>query len=341
MHKIIEEDFNLIYSHTKSIWDKFKCKTLFITGATGFFGKCILQTIICANKQYNLQIKIIALSRSPQKFHSQFPEFKNEMISWINGDVKNFEFPTSPVDFIIHAATDVNPDLENDKSLKLYNDIVIGTRHVLDLGKIKNTSAILYISSGAVYGKQPHSISNIPESYNNIINKEDEVSSYSEGKRDAEMHCQIYNELHHLNIKIARCFSFVGPYLPLNSNFAIGNFINDAIHKKPININGDGTPFRTYLYTADLVIWLLKILIYGKSNYPYNVGSDQPINIENLAILINKVSRNNVKINIARTKKEMPPSRYVPSIDRARSELNLNVYTTLNDAILRTIKFNS
>lgn len=341
MHTVIKEDFRFVYSHTKTSWDKIQHKTILITGATGFFGKCILQNFICANNEHLLNINIIALSRNPEKFILQNPEFKHDCISWIKGDVKSFEFPAQHIDFIIHAATDVNTHLIINEPLSIYESIVDGTKHILELAKQKNTDAVLYISSGAVYGKQPHNLTHVTEDFIGATNVYDKDASYGEGKRVAEMLCNIYNKQYQVDVKIARCYSFIGPYLPLDGHFAIGNFINDILHNRQIKIQGDGTPQRAYLYTADLMIWLLKILTEGKSCYPYNVGSDEAINLESLAHMISQYSPNNLGVEIAQTKTSSPPTIYVPSIDRAKNELGLNVFTNLKEAIDRTFKFNS
>lgn len=341
MNKIIEEDFDFVYNHTKSLWEKVKNKTILITGATGFFGKSMLQNFICANNEQALNINIIALSRDPQKFINQNSEFNHSFISWIKGDVKYFEFPEQNIDFIIHAATDVNTHLITNEPLSIYESIVDGTKHILELAKQKNTHSVLYISSGAVYGKQPHHLTHISEDYTGATNVYDKDASYGEGKRVAEMLCNIYHKQHQVDVKIARCYSFVGPYLPLDGHFAIGNFINDILHNRQIKIQGDGTPQRAYLYTADLMIWLLKILLDGKSCYPYNVGSDEAINLESLAHMINEYSPNNLGVEIAQAKTSTPPAMYIPSIERAKKELGLNVFTNLKDAIDKTFKFNS
>lgn len=341
MNTVIKEDFRFVYSQTKTSWDKLQHKTILITGATGFFGKFMLQNFICSNNEQALNINIIALSRDPQKFISQNPEFKHDCISWIKGDIKYFEFPEQNIDFIIHAATDVNTHLITNEPLSIYENIVDGTKHILELAKQKNTKSVLYISSGAVYGKQPHHLTHISEDYTGATNVYDKDASYSEGKRVAEMLCNIYYKQHQVDVKIARCYSFVGPYLPLDGHFAIGNFINDILHNRQIKIQGDGTPQRAYLYTADLMIWLLKILTEGKSCYPYNVGSDEAINLESLANMIREYSPNNLSVEIAKAKTSAPPAMYVPSIERAKNELGLKVYTNLKDAIDKTFKFNS
>jgi nucleoside-diphosphate-sugar epimerase len=339
MNKITEEDFRLVHTHTQHLWNKLNGRTIFLTGATGFFGKCILKNLLFANNQLGLNTRIIVLSRNPDQFTKQYPEFKHASIHYIAGDVRNFEFPEGAVDYIIHAATDADTHLIVNEPLNIYDTIVEGTRQILELARLKKTSAVLYVSSGAVYGRQPSSVTHMPEEYTGSPDVYGADAAYGEGKRVAEMLCQIYYKQHNIASKIARCYSFAGTYLPLDRHFAVGNFINDLLNNKQIKVQGDGSPFRAYLYTADLVIWLLRILFEGQVCRPYNVGSDEAIDVESLATLVNSFSEAGHNVQIMQARNGNAPARYVPSVERAKNELGLRVYTPLKDAIDRTIRF--
>ena len=162
-------------------------------------------------------------------------------------------------------------------------------------------------------------------------------SAYGEGKRAAELLCALYHQRHGLETKIARCFAFVGPYLPLDVHFAIGNFIRDAIAGGPIRVQGDGTPHRSYLYAADLAIWLWTILVSGEACRPYNVGSDHSVTIAEVARLVAEVAEHRVAIQIARQPAPGVPQRYVPNTARATKELQLSVRIPLSHGIQKTL----
>jgi dTDP-glucose 4,6-dehydratase len=138
-----------------------------------------------------------------------------------------------------------------------------------------------------------------------------------------------------LNVSIARCFSFVGEFLPLNSGFVIGNFINNILNHEPIKIRSNSNVIRSYMYEDDLVKWLLKILLKANNNCPiYNVGSDHKVNIRKIGLYLAK--KNKLNFEFKSVKKSFNDN-YVPSINKAKKELNLiNNYSTF-DAIIKTI----
>jgi dTDP-glucose 4,6-dehydratase len=135
----------------------------------------------------------------------------------------------------------------------------------------------------------------------------------------------------------ARLFAFVGPYLPLDANYAVGNFIGNVLRNEPVHISGDGTPFRSYLYASDMAIWLWTMLLRGQSHRTYNVGSADAVSIATLAETVVRNTIPDTPVVIAGTPQEgAPPQRYVPSVDRAEQELGLSALVSLADGIRRT-----
>ena len=333
-------DLDHILENTHSLWDEMRGANLFITGGTGFFGKWLLESLLWATERLDMNCRVTVLTRSPDRFKTISPHLYNhQAVSVLRGDIRTFDFPPGTFTHIIHAATESSAKLNAEDPLTMLDTIVEGTRHTLNFAKACGAKKILFTSSGAVYGKQPPEMTHIPEEYTGAPDPLDPKSAYGEGKRVAEHLCALYAD-NNLEIKIARCFAFVGPYLPLDTHFAIGNFIRDAMNGGPIVIKGDGTSYRSYLYAVDLAIWLWTILLRGKSFHPYNVGSEKNSSIEETAQYVARCESRPIDIKIiGKPNPNLSIMRYVPSTARARMELGLEQTVPLTEAIKRTILF--
>ncbi len=240
---------------------------------------------------------------------------------------------------MIHAAADTSVTVSRDNPALVFNVIVEGTKRALEFAKSCGIRQFLLTSSGAVYGKQPEDITHIPEDYPGSPDPASSLSVYGEAKRVAEFLCALYAKEHNIRTKIARGFSFVGPYMDFDGTYAIGNFIRDALKGGPIKVLGDGTPYRSYLYGRDLAEWLWTILLKGKDCYPYNVGSENRISIKALAETVRDVVNKGVEIRVEKKPiHNKPVEQYVPLTKRARSELGLLETVDLKEAIDLTTK---
>jgi nucleoside-diphosphate-sugar epimerase len=347
MHSIIAEDIRRVLLRTQSLWHDMRAASVFVTGATGFFGIWLLETLLAANREFSLGMRIMPLSRDPAAFAKKAPRLAYDpAVTWIPGDVRDFPFPTGTITHVIHAATESTPNLNASAQQAIFDVCVDGTRRVLALAHDKRVARMLFTSSGAVYGRQPPELSHLPEGFAGGPDPLDRHSAYAEGKRAAEFLCGLAasDSVAPVAVSIARCFAFVGPHLPLDLHFAIGNFIRDSLVGGPIRISGDGTPFRSYLYAADLVEWLITILLRGRSGRAYNVGSEAAVSILELAALVADITasiwpdrgRPAVVVGNPPVPGTAPP-RYVPSCRRAHDELLLAAATPLESAIRRTV----
>jgi len=336
----LANDLDHILDHTRELWYELRGQRLFITGGTGFFGCWLLESFIWANEKLNLHAQATLLTRSPDAFRVKAPHLAgNETVALLQGDVRAFDFPSGTFSHIIHASSECNPANAPLPSNLLFQANVQGTTKVLELSQQCSAKKFLFTSSGAVYGKQPPEITHLPEDYTGAPLTTDSASAYGQGKRASEFLCAT-TATSGFEVKIARCFAFVGPYLPLDTNFAIGNFIRDALHRDSPQITGDGTPHRSYLYAADLAIWLWTILFQGKSCRPYNVGSEKDLSIGELAKIVAEIITPGLPIEIAQEHiYNKPIERYVPMVQRAKNELGLQEFITLSDAIQRTARW--
>ena len=341
MKRLPVEDLEYIFKNTQDIWKSFKGKSIFLTGGTGFFGKWLLESFIYVNEKLALNAKITTLTRNPEAFLLEYPFYKEHTntVQFVKGDILTYDFNLDEkFQFIIHAATAASESLNKSNPLLMMDTITIGTRRVLDFALTQPIEGFLFVSSGAIYGKQPFYVSNIQETDSFKIDINNSNAAYSEGKRIAELYCSTYFEKNNLPVKIARCFAFVGPYLPLDTHFAIGNFINNVIKKEDIVIKGDGSTTRSYMYASDLIIAILKILLIGNNNKPYNVGVDKAYSLKEIALMLKKKYRNVVQI--LNMNKDLPKNIYVPNIDALINELEIKQFVQIEEAIQKTIDFN-
>jgi dTDP-glucose 4,6-dehydratase len=306
-------------------------KSLFLTGGTGFFGKWLLAALCHADAQLSLGLRLTVLSRDPGKFLALHPEAAAlDSLRFQPGDATDFPLTEARYDCILHAATDTLGIATAAQEEARARAIVDGTQRVLELARQCGAKRLLYVSSGGVYGAAAGKSTGASED-----DAPSPQTPYARAKLEAEDLC----EKSGLDFTAARAFAFLGPHLALDAHYAAGNFLRDAQLGRPILVRGDGTALRSYLHPADLVVWLLRILLRGRRARAYNVGSDEAVSTAQLARRIAGAVRPPLEVIIQSLQPQGPQNIYLPDIRRARSELNLDVAIPLDDAIVRTLAF--
>jgi nucleoside-diphosphate-sugar epimerase len=336
-------DLDLILQHTAPLWDAARRRRIFLTGGTGFFGCWLVESFTHINRALHLDAQLVVLTRNPAAFAQKCPHLAGDPAVILHaGDIRSFDFPARAFDFVIHAATATDARLIDADPLDAFSTIVAGTERVLAFTAARGVTRFLLTSSGAVCGKQPPDLTHVPETYLGGPDPLTPASVYAGGKRAAELLCALHAQKSGIACAIARCWAFCGPHLPLDQHFAIGNFIGDVLAGRSIRIQGDGTPRRSYLYAADLAIWLWTMLFRAPSLVPINVGSDDDVSILELAQTVARVLRPETEIHVAGTPDPgAAPLRYVPSVDRARDLLGLAPTVSLEESIRRTAAWHS
>lgn len=326
-------------------WEHLRNARLFITGGTGYIGRWLLETLVRANDLHDLNLSAMVLTRSSHAFLLTAPELAHcKCLRFHEGDVRSFDFPQGRVTHVIHgAATAAAATFHKlEDPLTKFETTFDGARRTLDFAVARGVPRVLMLGSGSFYGPMAVGQTAYREDYALAPSLANMESAMGHAKRSAEFLAACYGQRHGISISTARCFTFVGPHLPLDIHYAIGNFVRDALWSDAITVAGDGTPVRSYLYMGDLIVWLITLLLTGQAERAYNVGSDRAISIGDLARLVA------MRISPEKEVRVLTPyssggctNNYVPDIARARNELGLDVWTSLEKAIDRTAAFAS
>lgn len=319
---------------------------VFLTGGTGFFGTWLVESALHANRMQSLGLKLVLLTRDPARWAALNPHLANDpAVVAVRGDVTQFSAASWPqnlgtFDYLIHAAYDSGKTLGIVSDVLTLETLIDGTRNILQFAQHSCIKRFLLVSSGAIYGPQSASVVALQEDAHFGPNPLTRGAVYGEGKRAAETLTAVYGQASGFETVVARAFAFVGPHLPIDAHFAVGNFLRDLIQGKEIVVQGDGTPLRSYLYAADMAVWLWRILLRGQSGRAYNVGSGEAISISSLAHMIANLPANPVSVQIMKkSNPTIPTARYIPDVTRAAQELDLRVRISLKDSLSRTLSY--
>lgn len=200
---------------------------VFITGGTGFVGTWLVSALHQADLLLALNLDVTVLTRNPDRYHEQEPVLA-DWVTLVQGDIAAVP-RIGTFDAAIHAATPASAALIDNEPERMRTTIVEGMRSVIAALESSGSIPFLFTSSGAVYGPQPSGLAQIPEAFIPDTNHVSSSNAYTLGKREAEAIAQDATTGGGPSLRLARLFAFVGPYLPLDQHFAVGNFIADAL----------------------------------------------------------------------------------------------------------------
>ena len=304
-------------------------KKILVTGGAGFLGSHLCKylldqgnEVICADNFY---------TGSKDNIHSILPNPKFELIR------HDITFPLYlEVDEIYNLACPASPVHYQYDPVQTTKTSVHGAINMLGLAK-RVGAKIFQASTSEVYGDPI--IHPQVESYWGNVNPIGIRSCYDEGKRCAETLFFDYYRQHHLNIKVARIFNTYGPNMQLDDGRVVSNFIVQALKNKNITIYGDGQQTRSFCFVDDL-IFAFNLFMNSEEDFtgPINIGNPKEFTIEELALLVIKLTKSKSKI----INKPLPmddPVRRQPDITQIKERLGWKPKIELEEGLIKTIDY--
>lgn len=303
--------------------------TILITGCCGFIGSHLCDFYLSKNYKVIGLDNLLTGSIENIKHHRNNPLF-----NFLEHDVCNQINISDKINFILHFASTASPDDYLKYPIKTLQIGSIGTENILKLG-VKNNSTVLVASTSEIYGdplEHPQS-----ESYFGNVNPIGPRGVYDEAKRYLEALTMAYKNKKQLNIRIARVFNTYGPRMRVNDGRAIPNFINQILNNKNLTVYGDGHQTRSFCYISDTVNGIHKLL---NSNYqfPINIGNNDEYTILQLINIMKDIINKKIELSFSKLPENDPKKRR-PNIKLARTILDWNPKTSLEDGLTKTIEY--
>ena len=326
---------------SSEILAQYKNKTLFITGATGLLGSEIVFALLCANRLFEYNIKIIGLVRNIEKAKKIFSKvINNPNFELLVQDVNSQINYSAQVDFVIHTASVTSSKAFVEQPVETIMTAINGTNNVLDFAKSKQAS-FKYLSSLEAYGKIVLKDGEyLPEDFSGDLASTSVRSSYPLSKKMSENLCVAYASQYGLDVKIARLTQTFGAGIEKSDNRMFAYFAKSILNNENIVLHTTGKTVRNYCYITDAVIAILTILINGASSQVYNVANKSTtLSVKDIAQKLVSQKGLNVDFEIDNVNRGFNPIIKMPLDTTKLENLNWKAKVDLLEMFDRTISY--
>jgi UDP-glucuronate decarboxylase len=329
--EIILDDVAKIVAETGN---KFKGKSVLVTGGAGFLGSWLCETLLKLGASITCidDLSTGRMENISRLLSSRDPPFKLLKISVEDAKLED------EYDYILHFASRASPEEYQQHPIETLKANSIGTMNLLNHA-VRKEAVFVYASTSEVYGDTQ--VIPTPETYWGNVNPIGVRSCYDEGKRFGEALCIAYSRENGLDIRLARLFNSYGPRIRADGAYAraLPRFITQALRNEPITIYGDGKQTRSFCYVSDTITGILKLAsAKNLKGEVINLGNPHEITINQLAEKIIELTNAKSKITYLPRQPDDPQKRK-PDIKKAMKLLKWLPKVQLEDGLKKTIEW--
>ncbi len=276
LHPIIAEDVDSILAAPLP-WDRLDGRTILVTGAAGFLGSYLTETLLRRNERAgNGASRVVGLVRDGRRAAQRFSHHRHRAdLRWLVQDAAEPPPGDLHADVIVHAASQASPRYYGLDPVGTMRPNVVGTDHLLRFAARCRAERFLFVSTSEVYGNVPPDRNPIREDEPGAVDPAAVRSCYAESKRAGETLCVAYRRQMGVPTVIVRPFHTYGPGLAPGDGRVFADFVECVVAGRDIVLTSDGRALRAFCYVSDAIRGILTALFQGGDGEPYNVGNEQ------------------------------------------------------------------
>lgn len=352
---LLNRDLDYVCGNLKEEFGRMAGKNLLITGGAGFLGYYLVLSALHWNKTAaaGMKIRVAVYDNFARGTPAWLTELernrdltvaRQDMIQPLPKDIGDFQY-------IVHAAGIASPMYYRKFPLQTIDANINGLRNLLDYSvrqaeRKRPVEGFLFYSSSEIYGDPAAEWIPTPEHYRGNVSCTGPRACYDESKRFGETICVTFAQQYGVPVKMARPFNNYGPGLKITDGRVLPDFARDVLNGRDIVMYSDGSPKRTFCYSADAITGYYKVLVKGHPGEAYNIGIERPeISMAELADKVIENAREFFGYSgklVRGQSKEADylvdnPNRRCPSIEKARSHLGYDPQILVDDGLRRAL----
>lgn len=276
---------NLIYNKYIPPNIKFDMKNsqILVTGGAGFIGSSLVKYLLEKEKHVTVFDNFSVINNLKEIKSNNLKIIKGDLTS--SSDLKKI---SSKFDTVFHLAADPEVRLTKTNPKSIFQNNILSTYNLLEQLRQTDVKTIVFTSTSAVYGDA--TLIPTPESYPCTP-----ISMYGASKLSCESLLSAYCNTYKKNGIAIRLANVVGPSSTHGIIFDMIKKLKDDPTK--LEILGDGTQNKSYLYINDCISGIVYLSKKNKSHFDiYNMGSDTQIKVKEIIdLILDELGYSNVK----------------------------------------------
>jgi len=344
MNSIIERDLASIVREPLP-WESFAGTEILVTGASGFLPAYMVETLLFLNRhRLSTPARVTALVRNRERAEKRFAAYAGrEDLRLLVQDVSEPLQLSTPLDYIVHAASNASPSSYMADPAGTISANVLGIYHLLNAAARQGVCrGFLYFSSGEVYGAVQPAAEPLREDQGGFLDPLAPRACYGESKRMGEAMAGAWARQYGVPTRIVRASHTYGPGMRLDDGRVFADFVRDILGGGPIVMLSDGRARRPFCYLADATAAFFTVLMKGEDGQAYNVHN--PDAVCSVAELADRLASLYREEGIRVERRGGPASADLPNLDQARAlsaekvaSLGWRPRTTIEEGFRRTI----